>query len=154
MTFDSYSDMQKLMSRSMKKLKLCINTSYSRRQQGCPVQICIVNQHSIVFCIVNQHSLQNCQKTKTQVIVRKRTLHCAPDVKERKIKVLEWPSQSPDLTFIENLWGDLKHAVQIRRRVFLNQTVSARKSGEKNHKARIECLLAATRSCDFCQRCY
>lgn len=28
-----------------------------------------------------------------------------------KIKVMEWPAQSPDLTPIENLWGDIKKAV-------------------------------------------
>uniref|UniRef100_A0AAY5L3X5 Tc1-like transposase DDE domain-containing protein n=1 Tax=Esox lucius TaxID=8010 RepID=A0AAY5L3X5_ESOLU len=36
-------------------------------------------------------------------------------LQQKKVKVLEWPSQSPDLNIIEPLWGDLKCAVHARR---------------------------------------
>ena len=36
-------------------------------------------------------------------------------LQQKKVKVLEWPSQSPDLNIIEPLWGDLKCAVHARQ---------------------------------------
>uniref|UniRef100_A0AAZ3PAC4 Tc1-like transposase DDE domain-containing protein n=1 Tax=Oncorhynchus tshawytscha TaxID=74940 RepID=A0AAZ3PAC4_ONCTS len=33
---------------------------------------------------------------------------------ENKVKVLEWPSQSPDLNHIEYLWAELKKCVRAR----------------------------------------
>ncbi len=36
-------------------------------------------------------------------------------LKENKIKVLEWPSQSPELNLIEMLWHDLKQSIHARK---------------------------------------
>ena len=45
--------------------------------------------------------------------------HCSNSTKayfkKQKLRVLEWPSQSPDLNIIENLWNDLMTAVHARK---------------------------------------
>ena len=42
-------------------------------------------------------------------------------LKDNKVKVLKWPSQSPDLSLIENLWAELKKHARERRPTNLTQ---------------------------------
>jgi transposase len=42
-------------------------------------------------------------------------------LKDNKVKVLEMPSESPDLNLIENVWAELKKHVGARRPTNLTQ---------------------------------
>ena len=63
--------------------------------------------------------------------------HTSKVVKEwlnqARIKVLEWPSQSPDFNPIENMWTVLKKQVCVRKpiRIQLNCTNSVKRSGQR-----------------------
>ena len=50
-------------------------------------------------------------------------------LKNNKVKLLEWPSQSPDLNPIENLWTELKKRVRARRPTNLTQLQPAMSGG-------------------------
>uniref|UniRef100_A0AAZ3NPU9 Tc1-like transposase DDE domain-containing protein n=1 Tax=Oncorhynchus tshawytscha TaxID=74940 RepID=A0AAZ3NPU9_ONCTS len=51
----------------------------------------------------------------------KHTSKVVTKFKDNKVKVWEWPSQSPDLNPIENVWAELKKHVRARRPTNLTQ---------------------------------
>ncbi|XP_063793867.1 uncharacterized protein LOC134949303 isoform X1 [Pseudophryne corroboree] len=64
-------------------------------------------------------------------------------IKRRNLKVLPWPSQSPDLNIIENLWIDLKRAVRHRQPRNLKELEDfCKEVWAKIPQTRIERLLA------------
>ncbi len=69
-------------------------------------------------------------------------------LKKNKIKVLEWPNQSPDLNLIEMLWHDLKQSIHARK----PSNVAELKQFYKEEWAKIppqrcERLIASYRKC-------
>lgn len=68
-------------------------------------------------------------------------------LKKKKIRVLDWPSQSPDLNPIEMLWRDLKRAVHARRPSNLSQlTAFCKEEWAKIPQSRCERLISHYRN--------
>uniref|UniRef100_A0AAZ3RVB6 Tc1-like transposase DDE domain-containing protein n=1 Tax=Oncorhynchus tshawytscha TaxID=74940 RepID=A0AAZ3RVB6_ONCTS len=68
-------------------------------------------------------------------------------LKDNKVKVLEWLSQSPDLNPIENLWSELKRSVCARRPTNLTQLHQlCQEEWDKSHPTYCGSLWKATRN--------
>ena len=75
--------------------------------------------------------------------------HCSNSTKafmQRNKYVLEWPSQSPDLNIIENVWGDLKQAVHARKPSNLTELeMFSKEEWSKIPSTRIQTLIGSYR---------
>uniref|UniRef100_A0A9J7WX24 Tc1-like transposase DDE domain-containing protein n=1 Tax=Cyprinus carpio carpio TaxID=630221 RepID=A0A9J7WX24_CYPCA len=69
-------------------------------------------------------------------------------LKKNKIKILEWPSPSPDLNPIGMLWHDLKQSIHAQK----PSNVAELKQFCKKATAmlRTHCQLSQTLDCSFC----
>jgi hypothetical protein len=75
-------------------------------------------------------------------------------LRDKSLNGLEWPRQSPDLNTIEQLWRDLKIAVQWRSPFNLTELERiGREEWEKLPKY-ICAKYKKTRGCNRCQRCF
>ncbi len=67
-------------------------------------------------------------------------------LKKNKIKVFEWPSQSPDLNPIEMLWHDLKQSIHARKPSNVAELKQfCKEEWAKIHPQRCERLIASYR---------
>lgn len=67
-------------------------------------------------------------------------------MQRNKYNVLEWPSQSPDLNIIENLWDDLKRAVHARKPSNLTELeMFCKEEWSKIPSSRIQTLITGYR---------
>ena len=71
--------------------------------------------------VLKQHLKTSVRKLKLDNDLKHTSKVVAKWLKNNEVKVLEWPSQSPDLNPIEHFWAELKKCVRARRPTNLTQ---------------------------------
>ena len=89
---------------------------------GCPLVLCPGTMNSEKYCaVLEEHFVPFLKKLKGDPLFMEdnapihKSQFTAAWKEDHSIETIKWPAQSPDLNPIENIWAQLKQAIEKRR---------------------------------------